>query len=77
MHVRSLIARVQRLEQSVAPPKTAFGDLEVWEAEAQEGIDAGKLCPLDAPIVLRCIRRWSDDGVWGLWFRRGQVWLRG
>lgn len=78
LRIRSLVERVRRLEQTVSPrspiEQMYGGSLEAWEAEVQQGIEAGKLCHMDAPVVLACIQRWHREGAWRMWGRRGQVW---
>jgi hypothetical protein len=75
--VRSLLARVQRLEQARTAPRSpfeaAYGSFEAFAAVTQAGIDAGQFDSREMPLVLNCIRRWHDDGVWGLW-RRDRIW---
>ncbi|WP_421999126.1 hypothetical protein [Reyranella sp.] len=45
-------------------PKTSLvlrgigGSLEIFEAEAQAGIKAGRHCPDDKPVVVDCLRQW-------------------
>jgi hypothetical protein len=77
MSVRSLLARVQRLEQARRAPRSpfeqAFGTLEAWEADVQAGIDAGTLDRIDMPVVIACVRRWHRDGVWSMW-HRDRIW---
>jgi hypothetical protein len=69
--VRTLLARVSRLEQARVPPVSPFqrdyGSLEAFEAAAQGMINAGDLDPRDGPMLLSSIRRWHSDEVWGLW----------
>jgi hypothetical protein len=77
-HVRSLLARVARLEREAIRPspfQLIFGS--ALEAEVQKQIDAGQLCHLDMPVVLASIRRWEREGVWSMWGQRGQVWNYG
>jgi hypothetical protein len=66
--VRSLLARVQRLEQSrrpTSPFELIFGSLDAWEAEVRLGIDAGHLDSRDVPVVVAAVRRWHrDEGAW-------------
>lgn len=75
--VRSMLARVQRLEQARVRPRSpfeaAYGSLDAFEANTQAGIDAGELCSIDMPIILNCVRRWHTEGVWGDW-QRNSVW---
>jgi len=77
LRIRSLVDRVRRLEQAVSPRspiEMMYGSLEACEAEVEQGIEAGRLCCVDAPVVLACIRRWHREGAWRMWGRRGQVW---
>lgn len=78
--VRSLLTRVARLEQARVTPRTpielAYGSLEVWEAEVQADIDAGRADPTDMPVVLMCVRRWHIEKLWGSWHHNG-VWELG
>jgi len=66
---RALLARVQRLEEAGRAPRSPFevgwGTLEAWEAEVQAGIDAGSFDPIDMPFIVKAIRKWHADGVWG------------
>lgn len=75
--VRSLLARVQRLEQArIAPRSTfeaAYGSFDASAGEVQMGIDADHFDRPEMSVILNCIRRWHDDGVWGLW-RRDRIW---
>lgn len=60
--VRSLLARVRRLEHEETPPILAkFGGHEGWaafEAEAQAGIAEGRYDSRDMTVVIRCLRHW-------------------
>lgn len=75
--VRSLLSRVARLEQARAAPRSpfeaAYGSLDAFEAEVQADIAAGKLEPVGMAAVLTSIRKWHDEGLWGLWYR-DRVW---
>lgn len=69
--VRSLLARVARLEQVKAPAMSPFerdyGSVEAFAAFAQGQMDAGTLDRRDGPHILAAVRRWHDDRVWDLW----------
>lgn len=68
--VHSMLARVRRLEaaRTVVPPiQRWFGSVESFEAEMQEGVDAGTLDRRDMADVLACVRRWHRDAVWAAW----------
>lgn len=67
MAVRSLLARVARLEQARSPTSAferAYGSLDAWEADCQSGIDAGLLDSQDMPVVMMAVRRWHREGAW-------------
>lgn len=36
--------------------------MEKFEAEVEEGIEAGRYCPHDMPAIVRCFKRWISDG---------------
>lgn len=81
-NVRGMLARVQRLEAARQGPRSPidqlYGSFEAFADEVQAGIDAGKLDRTDMPVVLRCLRRWETDGVWGAWSRNSnRVWEQG
>jgi len=65
--VRGLLERVQKLErrQTVGPSpiELTYGSFDAFAAQAQQQIDAGKLCPVDAPVITDILRRWHADGV--------------
>jgi hypothetical protein len=65
---RSLLARVQRLEDAGRAPRSPFevgwGTVGAWADEVQAGIDAGAYDPIDMPHVVACIRKWHADGLW-------------
>jgi hypothetical protein len=70
---RSLLARVQRLEQERSPVRSPFvlgwGSFEAFAAECEADMGAGKLDRLDFPGVLESLRRW--DVTWGAWRGHG------
>jgi len=67
--VRSMLARVARLEQARAAPRSpfeeAFGSVDAWAAEIEAGIAAGTYDAIDMPVVITCVRRWHAEGLWG------------
>ncbi|ODU80988.1 MAG: hypothetical protein ABT10_15445 [Novosphingobium sp. SCN 63-17] len=77
--VRSLLARVQRLEQARTAPRSpfeaAYGSFDAFAGEVQANVANGTYDERDMPLVLNCLRRWHSDGVWGLW-RRDRIWER-
>lgn len=36
----------------------------------------GLLDGRDFPLIILCLRRWEEKGVWGKWARNG-IWQRG
>jgi hypothetical protein len=75
--VRSMLARVQRLEQARTAPRSLFeaawGSLDAFEADTQAEIDAGMLCGTDMPIIIACIKRWHKEEVFDGW-KRDRIW---
>ncbi len=69
--VRSLLARVSRLEVAVGPIQSPFertyGSVEGFCNMATAAMDAGKLDRTDGEVLLVVIRRWHSDCVWDLW----------
>lgn len=64
--VRGLLERVSKLERRRAGPSPIeiwYGSFDAFEAETRKQIDAGKLCPVDAPVITAMLRRWHADGV--------------
>lgn len=79
--VRGMLERVARLEAQRAPKaspiEVLYGSVDGFAAECMEGVASGKLCPVDMPIVLDCIRRWHRDGDYGARRTSGNgVWNR-
>lgn len=61
MAVKALLRRVRKLEPQ--PSRILLkigGSIEKFEAEIQAGIDDGRYCPQDMPIVARVIRKWAS-----------------
>ncbi len=60
--IRSLLARVVKLEVDQVPPVLAkFGGEEGWaafEAEAEAGIAEGRYDSRDMPVVIASLMRW-------------------
>lgn len=65
--IRSMLARVAKLEVEQVPPLLAkFGGEEGWaafQAEAEAGVAEGRYDRRDMPIVVRCLRRWVRGGA--------------
>lgn len=75
--IRSMLARVEKLEAVRAMPKSpfdyAYGSYDAFEADTKARALAGTLDLADIEGVLASIRRWNRDGVWGLWCR-DRIW---
>jgi hypothetical protein len=69
--VRSMLARVTRLEGTDAPAQSPFervyGSLAGFTQIARAAIDAGTLDRRDGEVLLRIIGRWHADRVWDVW----------
>lgn len=79
--VRGMLQRVAKLEAQLAPrlsPIAAlYGSTEAFAAECMEGVASGKLCSVDMPIILDCLRRWDREGSWDVRRTTGNgVWGR-
>ena len=64
--VRSMLARVQRLEQARAPVSPfvrCFGSFDAWVDDCRAGVDAGLLDAGEMPVVIAAVERWHRD-VW-------------
>lgn len=60
--IRSMLARVAKLEVEQVPPLLAkFGGEEGWaafEAETEAGIAEGRYDRRDTPVVIASLKRW-------------------
>lgn len=78
---RSLLSQVKQLkaaqEPRPSPIAALYGSVDAFAAECMAGVEASKLCPVDMPVVMDCLRRWERDGEWNAG-RRGNdgVWKR-
>lgn len=68
--VRGMLQRVAKLEAQLAPrlsPIAAlYGSTEAFAQECMAGVEAGKLCSTDMPVLLDCLRRWDREGSWNV-----------
>lgn len=66
--VRSLLARVARLEAARVAPRSpfevAYGGFGGFEEKVTADIAARKLDGTDAPLVLNAVRNWHRDMLW-------------
>jgi len=63
MSARSLLTRLARIETSNRSPilYAIGGSLEAFDKIIAGRIAAGKMCPVDGPILAQCVRRWVED----------------
>lgn len=58
--MRGLLARVRRLERSHG----ATDEMREWVSDSfGAAIADGRMCPVDGPVVLRCLMNWINDGT--------------
>ncbi len=74
---RSLLARIQRLEQARAPLRSpfdlAYGSTAAFCATLQDGVDTGDLDSRDIGGIIAAITRWDTERVWAVW-QRSRPW---
>ena len=72
--VDAMLRRVHRLERARRAPRSpierTYGSMDAFADEVQTGIGAGTFDPTDMPIIVNCLRRWHQEGVWGAWHRQ-------
>lgn len=57
-NVRGMLARLRKLEQS----RTAGDQIHEWISDSfGAAIAEGRMCPVDGPVVLRCLLNWIGD----------------
>jgi len=69
--VRTMLARVGRLERTDAPTVSPFereyGSLDTMAEAWRAMMDAGTLDRRDGEALIVIIQRWHSDRVWDLW----------
>ena len=69
--VRSLLARVSRLERANSPAASpfvaAYGSFEAFVAWCEAEMTAGSLDSTDGRTLLAILARWDRDQVWSRW----------
>lgn len=69
--VRSMLARVGRLERTDAPAVSPFereyGSMENLARAWRSMMNAGTLDRRDGEVLITIIKRWHADRVWDLW----------
>lgn len=63
MGVGVLRNRLRALEAKIAASEHIAEFVDRFEADARAGIEAGRYCPVDMPLIVTCFRRWAHDGV--------------
>lgn len=57
---RGMLSRVRKLERS----RGADDEMRRWVSEAFfAAIADGSMCPVDGPVVLRCVLNWMSSGT--------------
>ena len=67
MAVRSLLARVAKLEQARSPTSPIelwFGSVAAFTDDLHTGIAQGRYDRRDMQAVMAAVERWHRDGVW-------------
>lgn len=78
--VRGMLQRVAKLEAQRTPKpspiEAIYGSVDAFADEVQAKVGEGKLCPVDMPVVIECLRRWHRDGDYGVRGTGNGVWNR-
>jgi hypothetical protein len=65
MSARSMLARVRRLETgNTSPILKVIGSIESFEESISVEVAAGRMCPIDGPHIVKCVRKWISGGVY-------------
>ncbi|NQW52870.1 MAG: hypothetical protein HQ465_16660 [Rhodospirillales bacterium] len=63
MGVGVLRNRLRALEKKLGEAQRMAAFVDQFEAEARAGVEAGRYCPVDMPVIVDCFRRWLRDGI--------------
>lgn len=78
--VRGMLQRVAKLEAArtskPSPIEAIYGSVDAFAAECMAGVEAGKLCPIDMPVVIACVRSWHRNGDYQVRGTGNGVWRR-
>lgn len=84
--VRSMLSRVAKLEQARVAPRSPierwYGSLDAFEQDTRAKVDAGSLDRADMygsdgnGGVMRALRSWHEQGLFGMW-QRDRTWELG
>lgn len=63
--VKALLYRARKLERANTPLPLFkfFGSPDEFAEHVQIGIDAGSYDPRDMPVVVKSVRRWTDEWI--------------
>lgn len=77
---RSLLSQVRQIKKARTPKpspiEALYGSVDAFAAEVQAKVGEGKLCPVDMPVVIECLRRWHRDGDYHVRGTGNGVWRR-
>ena len=75
---RALLSQLKQLKAARQPrpsPIVAlYGSFDAFADKCMAEVHDGKLCPVDMPVVIACLRRWERDGDWRAQHRGNGVW---
>ena len=59
---RSLLTRLRKLETGGANPVLKkIGSLEQFAGTVNSAIEDGRMCSIDGPFLVNCVRRWVNE----------------
>lgn len=77
---RSLLSQVRQIKKARTPKpspiEALYDSVDAFAAEVQAKVGDGKLCPVDMPVVIECLRRWHRDGNFDIRHTSNGVWNR-
>lgn len=78
--VRGMLQRVARLEAQRSPKPSPiqlmYGSVDAFADECMAGVERGKFCAVDMPVLIACVRRWHRDGDYDVRHTANGVWNR-
>ena len=58
-NVKAMLDRVRKLERT----RGASADMVAWVRDTfTDELAQGRMCPMDGPVVMRCLLGWMTDG---------------
>lgn len=56
---KGMLARLKKLERT----RGASADMVAWVRDTfTDALAQGRMCPMDGPVVMRCLLGWMTDG---------------